>query len=245
MTNVVYVKVLGFRDVERHSLNTVFRLSQGRATEYQLWVPDQTKEPQLALIDVDSYEGGLEIESPGFNQNLKLIAVGERAPPFAWRVFKRPLNWGAVVQAMDELFVPAPLMDIDLDTFDAGPMTVPPGVKASLLVDTSREQRLYLRARLSLAGMLEIDDAQSAPQALDFAKSRHYDLVIINLDSPEIDGWQLVAQLSKLQPAISSVVVSSNQTAWTLQQKAEHAGCKGVLDIPFEPGQIVSLLHKV
>ena len=36
----VFVKVLGFSDVERHALNTLFRLSEDRETGYALWSAD-------------------------------------------------------------------------------------------------------------------------------------------------------------------------------------------------------------
>ena len=107
MPSTVYVKVVGFRDVERHALNTVFRLSLDRHLVYALWRPGVLVPPNLAVIDVDSYEGGLEIASPALNPNLKLICVGAKSPASAWRSFARPLDWVAVVCAMDELFMGA------------------------------------------------------------------------------------------------------------------------------------------
>ncbi len=249
MSSTVFVKVAGFRDVERHALNTVFRLSLDRRVVYALWIPDMSPPPNLALIDVDSYEGGLEIASPKFNPNLKLICIGEKAPASAWRVFPRPLDWTAVVQSMDELFMGpvtqpssfdpnATVVDFTLDS-------VPAGVKVSLLVDESRDHRLYLRARLALAGMLEVDDAVNAEEALQMASRRHYDLVILNLDHPDTDGWKLVADLMALEPAITSMVVSTRNNSWNLQQQAEQAGCRGVLEVPFDPNQIIQMLQKV
>ena len=116
MPSTVFVKIVGFRDVERHAINTVFRLSMDRLPSYWLWTPDAPVPPHLALIDVDSYEGGLELASPTFNSNLKLICVGKRPPPGAWRVFDRPLNWPAVVHAMDQLFTGSVGTDIDIVT---------------------------------------------------------------------------------------------------------------------------------
>ena len=67
---------------------------------------------------------------------------------------------------------------------------LPPGVKVSLLVDASRDQRMYLRARLALAGLYEVEDADTGALALDMARRRHYDLVIVRLDMPDMDGWK-------------------------------------------------------
>jgi CheY-like chemotaxis protein len=245
MLNTVYVKVVGFRDAERHALNTVFRLSQDRTTHYQLWAPEAPLPPHLVLLDTESYEGGMELQSPGFNKNVKLIAVGENAPEGAWRAFTRPLNWSAVVHAMDQLFAGASGSDIDLETGEFAKGIAPPGVRQTLLVDPAKDHRLYLRARLALAGLLEISETGDALQAYDLARQRHYNLVIINLDAPEIDGWRLVERLVGLEPAIGSIVLSSRNASWHVQQRAEQAGCVGVLEVPFDPMQIMDLLRKV
>ncbi len=245
MLNTVYVKVVGFRDVERHALNTLFRLSQDRSSNYALWTPESPLPPHLVLVDTESYEGGMELQSPGFNKSVKLIAVGERAPEGAWRAFTRPLNWSAVVHAMDQLFAGAADADIDLETGEFAKGITPPGVRQTLLVDTSRDHRLYLRARLALAGMLEISETGDASQAYELARERHYNLVIVNLDAPEIDGWRLVERMVSLEPAIGSIVLTSRNASWHVQQRAEQAGCVGVLEVPFDPLQIMDLLRKV
>ena len=76
MGKTVFVKVVGFRDVERHALNTLFRLSMERSTCYSLWTPEAPVMPHIALIDAESYEGGILLGSPKLNPNLKLICVG-------------------------------------------------------------------------------------------------------------------------------------------------------------------------
>ena len=245
MLTTVYVKVIGFRDVERHALNTVFRLSQDRATQYVLWNPDLPVAAHLCLLDTDSYEGGVELASPGLNKNTKLIAVGAKAPPWAWRSFTRPVSWPAIVHSMDSLFDGAAGTDIDIETGEAAAGITPPGVRQTLLVDTSRERRMYLRARLALGGLLEVADASDAHTALVLAQHRHFNLVIVNLDEPALDGWNLVQQLVALEPAIGSIVLTSRDASWHVQEQAEQSGCAGVLEIPFDPTQIVDMLRKV
>lgn len=241
----VYVKVVGFRDVERHSLNTMFRLSMGRSTSYGLWTPEAPVAPGLALIDLESYEAALELTALTPNPSVKMICIGHDAPPHAWRTFERPLHWPDVVSAMDGLFAPAdqPVTDTDLDDHDS--VAVQKTVKLTLLVEPSREDRLYLRARLSLAGHTQVEDAVTGAQALELAKKCHYDLVILGLDIPDMDGWELIRQLVTLEPAIGSVVVTSNDTSWHVREHAETLGCRDLLVKPFEPMQIIELLQKI
>ena len=89
------------------------------------------------------------------------------------------------------------------------------------------------------------DRATGAAAALQLAQQRHFDLVIVNLDMPEINGWQLVDQLVALEPAIGSILLCSRDTSWQTHERADQAGCRGVLELPFDPAQIVEMLRKV
>ena len=245
MPTSVYVKVVGFTDVERHALNTLFRLAQGQPATYMLWAPELPAPPHLALIDVDSYEAGVEMASPGFNPNMKMICVGSAAPGNAWRTFARPIHWPDVVHAMDELFAPAPALDIDIDFADTPVNALPPGIKVSLIVADSLDERMYLRARLALSGLTEVDEAQSGAQAVELAGARHFHLVLASMNLPDMDGWKLIEQLVALQPPIGCVVISTTDPSWQMRERAEQAGCHGLLVKPYDPTQVLSLLQKV
>ena len=59
----IHVQVVGFSDVERHALNTVFRLSEERELSYAPWVPltapgvqAPTRLAEVALVDGDAAE---------------------------------------------------------------------------------------------------------------------------------------------------------------------------------------------
>jgi hypothetical protein len=115
----VYVKVVGFADVERHALNTVFRLSTGQNISYGLWTPEAPVAPRLALIDLDAYEAGLALASPRLDPEMKMICVGRGAHTHARHTFQRPLHWPDVVKAMDSLFAPLEKLDAGIDFGDA------------------------------------------------------------------------------------------------------------------------------
>lgn len=102
----IFVKVFGFSDVERHALNTVFRLSESRAVGYALWNEDAPEKARIALIDGDSWEASVELTNPD-NDKLKRVWVGERPAARSALVFSRPLQWVAVLEGLDGLFAPA------------------------------------------------------------------------------------------------------------------------------------------
>lgn len=245
VTSTIWVKVLGFSDAERHSLNTLFRLSAHHDAAYALWTADVGAPPNVALVDVDSYEADLDRASPSFNGNLKRICVGSRATDNAWRSLQRPVDWNMLVQVLDELF--ASQEDVDIDIFEEEPSerTVPPGVKVSLVVGLTREERLYLRARLALAGLLDVDDAETAVEASVRISQRHYDLVIISLELADAEPWALVQTLQDMPTPTGSVIVVTALPSWRAMEQAERLGCTGLLEIPFNPRQVMDLLERV
>lgn len=246
MSSCVYIKVVGFKDVERHALNTVFKLSAGRPVAYGLWSPELQRAPHLLLVDLEANQSGLALVAPDLDAQQKMICVGQGAPAHAWRTFARPLHWPDVVAAMDSLFAVAEKLDdgIDFGNFDQT-IRMSQGFKIVLLADPQREDRMYLRARLALAGHTHVDDAETAAQALELARQRHYDLVVVALNLPDMDGWQLVKQLVKLEPAIGHVVVATPNIALQGRERAEYLGCFGLLEKPFKPSKVVELLQKI
>jgi hypothetical protein len=198
----VFVKVFGFDDVERHALNTVFRLSETRPTAYALWTAAAPDEADLALVDGDSWEAAIELANPA-HDDLKLVWIGDNAPHRASLVVKRPLQWAAVIEGLDVLLAAdsaqaggkataaeldldllsesTALLDLDLD-FDSeaptapspleGPATEPPEQPQVLVVDADRDARRYLRARLAMAGMLLVDEATTGTEALKLMDTR-------------------------------------------------------------------------
>lgn len=245
MASNIGVKVVGFSEAERHSLNTLFRLSAHKNTAYALWAPDGACAPHVALIDTDCYEAGLEVASPNFNVNLKLICVGARPVENAWQSFQRPVDWSALLQTLDELFESQADVDIDLGMEEPVDKTAPPGIKVSLLVGMSREDGLYLRARLALAGLTEVDESPSVADAEKQVAQRHYDLVIIGIGAHDEASWALVQSLKEMPTPIGSVIVATTAPSWHAMERAEGLGCTGLLEIPFNPRQVIDLLQKV
>ena len=203
-------------------------------------------QPHVALIDVDSYAATLALESPNFNAKLKVIAIGKEAPAGAWRFMPRPVDWVGLVRELDALF--AALVDVDIAMGSGAALadrSTPPGVTVCLVVGLASDQRLYLRARLALAGHTQMDEADSAAQASRLLSQRHYDLIIIGLELADADAWALVEALKEMPTPPRSVVLATVSPTWTVMQRADQLGCSGVLEIPFSPRQVLGILQKI
>ncbi len=245
----VFVKVFGFGDVERHALNTVFRLSETRPTAYALWVESAPHAAELALIDGDSWEAALELANPA-HDGLTLIWVGDQAPARASLVMARPLQWAAMLDGMDALLAaPAAAPDLGVDstaiTAPAAPAFPPdkPDAPAVLVTDADAEARLYLRAKLASAGLTQVDEASTGAQMLQLLAARRYKLLILDLDLPEVDCWQLVRQVGELQPAVDCLLLTGSRVSWLDGVRGWFGGARGCLRKPLHPGKLRELLH--
>jgi CheY-like chemotaxis protein len=248
MTQRVFVKVMGFTAVERHALNTVFRLSEQRDTVYSLWVPEAPDPPELALVDGLANDVMAQLETQGLG-DLKLIWVGAIAPAKSWRTFERPLSWPDVLKAMDELFAPAEPLDFDFDLEAEAGDTHPPDPetqgKRALIAGASLNQRLYFRARLALAGLTLADDAETGAQALEMARSRHYDVAVVDFTLADMNAWTLLKALRTVHPPINHLVLTKDRGSLVERIRALMAGTDGIFGKPPHPGKLQAAFNKV
>jgi CheY-like chemotaxis protein len=236
----VFVKVVGFDDVERHALNTLFRVSEGSENSFALWSPEAGAEAGLALIDSQSYEARVEFESP-LNARLKMIWVGPHAPARAWRSFQRPLKWPDVIAAMEDLFKPPAPLDFDFDLAAAPALAA----KRALIASPKLDERLYLRARLALAGLTQADEAENGAQVLQMVRNNRYEVVFLDFGLPGVTGWDLVLQVTGTQPRIPLVAVIKDTVSPRELLKAQGSGVAALLSKPPHPTKIKALLEKV
>ena len=247
----IFVKVFGFSDVERHALNTVFRLSETRPTAYALWVESAPDAAEIALIDGDNWEAALELANPA-HDSLKLIWVGDQAPVRASLVVARPLQWAAVIDGMDALLAATdadPRADLDNDSNAAtepAPLELRPperGAFAVLVADADSGARLYLRAKLASEGLMQVDEASTGAQALQLLETRCYKLIILDLDFPDTDSWQLVKQVGESRPAVDFLLLTGSHVSRLDGVRGWFAGARACMRKPLHPGQLTQLLR--
>ncbi|HUR90794.1 MAG TPA: response regulator [Ramlibacter sp.] len=248
MAERIFVNVVGFADEERHALNLLFRISEEHEVAFSLWDPGAPQPARLALIDGQSYEARLEVESPRSAQ-VPVIWVGDDAPARVVRRFTRPISWPEVVQAMDELFPPAVDLDFGIDNADTQPPdTLPPDMprpKRVLIAAAGLDERLYLRAKLSLADLTQADDATTASEALELARMNDYVLAIVDFDLPGSNGWDFLRELAAGQRPIGKMIVTANRPTLIERVRARFSGVAGYFDKPLHPGKLHEILLEV
>ncbi len=210
MVKRIFIRVVGFTGVERHALNTVFRLSQqadaGRSHSYEPWLPDNPQPASLALVDGSDGTAAQELSDLHRNPGIGLIWVGAVSPAKAWRCFTRPLRWPAVLTAMDMYFEPKPMLDFDLGSetlpaqLDAATthsmplLAQQPSSPRALLADPDPEARMFLRSLLSAMGITQIDEAATAIEAKALLAHNSYQFVCVDLGLSDSDPWSVMAK---------------------------------------------------
>ena len=111
-----------------------------------------------------------------------------------------------------------------------------------LLVEDNEMNRDMLSRRLQRKGY-EVTMAVDGRQGVEMAKSGSYDLILMDMSLPEIDGWEATRQL-RAAPETKAVPIIG-LTAHAMagdREKALEAGCN---DYDTKPVELPRLLGKI
>ena len=109
--------MFGFSDAELQLLQSDFQRTKTGRAACSFWSVESGQDAEAVLIDGDSWEAAMELANPGHDL-LKLIWVGERKHPNAWRNFSRPLQWKQIRDCLSQ--PEAPVADMSAAVPDFG-----------------------------------------------------------------------------------------------------------------------------
>jgi len=114
-----------------------------------------------------------------------------------------------------------------------------------LVVDDSASMRQMISFTLKGAGHESIEAADGY-EALNFAKKGAFDLVITDVNMPNMDGITLTGELRKL-PAFKStpILMLTTESGGDKKTQGKSAGATGWVIKPFKPEKLLSTVQKV
>lgn len=117
--------------------------------------------------------------------------------------------------------------------------------KTILIVDDSATMRQMIAFTLGQAGY-QLAEANDGQQAFDWAKQNPADLVVTDINMPNMDGITLVEELRQL-PAykFTPILVVTTESGPEMKQKGRAAGATGWIVKPFSPEKLVETVQKV
>ncbi|MEX0691829.1 MAG: response regulator [Gemmatimonadales bacterium] len=111
-----------------------------------------------------------------------------------------------------------------------------------LLVEDNEMNRDMLSRRLTRRGF-EVAIATDGRQGVDMARAGHYDLVLMDMSLPEIDGWEATRQLRAAPETQDLPIIALTAHAMSGDRdKALEAGCN---DYDTKPVDLDRLLGKI
>jgi CheY-like chemotaxis protein len=93
-----------------------------------------------------------------------------------------------------------------VDDAEQNPLPEGPVAGQLLVVDDEEEIAELIADQLARDGLI-VDVATNGQVALDLVRARAYDLLIVDLRMPDMDGPQLISRLKRVAPALLSRVI--------------------------------------
>jgi two-component system, NarL family, invasion response regulator UvrY len=112
-----------------------------------------------------------------------------------------------------------------------------------LLVDDHAIVRAGLRRLLAVAADAEIIEADTGRQSLVLAKANSLDLIILDLNLPELGGIELIARLRHIGPA--PILVLSMHAESLYVTRALDAGAQGYVSKNAAPEELLTAIRRV
>lgn len=114
-----------------------------------------------------------------------------------------------------------------------------------LAVDDSPSMRQMVSFTLQSAGF-DVTEAEDGVDALNKAKSGDYNLVLADVNMPNMDGITLVRELRSLPNyRFTPLLILTTEAGQDKKMEGKQAGATGWLVKPFNPEQLVATVQRV
>ena len=114
-----------------------------------------------------------------------------------------------------------------------------------LAVDDSASMRQMVSFTLKGAGF-DVTEASDGLEALNKAKANKFDLVISDVNMPNMDGLTLVGELRKLGDfKFIPILLLTTESSVEKKKEGKAAGATGWIVKPFNPDQLLKTVNKV
>jgi two-component system chemotaxis sensor kinase CheA len=122
----------------------------------------------------------------------------------------------------------------------------PPRIPVVLIVDDSLTTRMLEQSILESAGY-EVHLAASAEEALEKARAQRYDLFVVDVEMPGMDGFEFVAhtRANAALADIPSILVTSRSSKED-KRRGEEVGARAyVVKSEFDQAQLLQTIHRL
>ena len=114
----------------------------------------------------------------------------------------------------------------------------------ALIVDDSSAVRTFVRASLEDADFARVQEAETGFEALRLLAANAFDVVIVDINMPDINGLELLAFMKKSprQQGARKILISTQVDGLDVKRGTE-LGADAFLQKPFEVGDLRELIR--
>ena len=112
-----------------------------------------------------------------------------------------------------------------------------------LIIDDAYTVREYLRQTLMHLGISCIHEASNGNRGLSVFSEQKPDLVFLDIELPDINGQQLLAQIKQQADKTHVVMVTAHNSVDNVRTSIE-SGASGFIAKPFSPQKIKNIVER-
>lgn len=117
--------------------------------------------------------------------------------------------------------------------------------KRALTVDDSKTMREMVSFTLKGAGF-EVIEAEDGKHALDVIQGQKLDLIITDVNMPNMDGIELVKRLRNNDNyRFTPILILTTESDGSKKNEGKDAGATGWIVKPFSPEKLIQVVNKV
>ena len=89
----------------------------------------------------------------------------------------------------------------------------------------------------------KVDKAENGIVAIEKIKNNHYDLVLMDIQMPVMDGYTATEEIRKFNTIIPIIALTASLSI-DIQEKATEVGMNGFITKPFNPNELFAIISK-
>lgn len=114
-----------------------------------------------------------------------------------------------------------------------------------LVVDDAKSMQDIIAFTIKSKGY-EYELANNGEMALQLARSKHFDLILTDINMPEMDGFSLTRELRQLKAySHTPILVLSTEFSPEKKQKGREVGATGWIIKPFNGDKLIAAIEKL
>ncbi len=202
-----------------------------------MYLPDMTATDLLSIIRTTESLNEINFMLVSSETSFKALDPIRQAGVVA--ILPKPFNHGDLRRALRTTVDYIDPEEMELQNYDITELNV-------LLVDDSVTARNHIKRVLNSLGIQNIQTANNGVEAVQILRNAEFDLIVTDLNMPEMDGQQLTEFVrNEMGNTYVPILMVTSEADQARLGHVQQAGVSAVCDKPFEPQSIREILYRV